>query len=463
MINTYSSRRGKFIYGTVIAVLLIAVALLILANIYTGNTIRKGIRIEQTDVSWLSKDEAKTRISNSLGDIINKEKMTLLYEDRKWEIKLSEIGYAMKVDEAVQQAYYIGREGSIFQKVYQSMLLSMNGQDLKVEESYEKVKLKSILKKIKTECDSIEKNAEIAYNDGKITFIKEKLNRSLDIDRNIELIENQLIERNFEDIKLIVEERKPHIVYNDIKDINGIVSYYSTQFNMGDTNRTDNIKLASSRISNRILLPGESFSMNNVLGPRTHENGYKEAPIIFKNELVPGTGGGVCQVSSTLYNSVLLAGLDVIEREHHSMPLNYISPGRDATINEDTIDFRFVNNLENPISLHAEVNGNRLNIRVLGKKREDGVEIKLKTQIIGVYSPKPDEVIVDNNLQAGQKMIERKAIKGLRVILFRESYKNGKLQRREKLTEDYYRPIQGKVRVSGSYYQVDRMSEDILE
>jgi vancomycin resistance protein YoaR len=212
-----------------------------------------------------------------------------------------------------------------------------------------------------------------------------------------------------------------------------------------------------------IILPGESFSMNKALGPRTHENGYKEAPIIFKNELVPGTGGGVCQVSSTLYNTVLLAGLDVIEREHHSMTLSYISPGRDATITEDSIDFRFVNNLDYPICLHAAVNGNVLNISILGKKRDDGLLIKLRTEVIRMYNPKPDIVILDNTLEYGQTVTERKAKKGIRVALYREAYKDNKLQWRQKLTEDYYKPIQGKIRVSSDLYESYKSAADVLQ
>ena len=174
---------------------------------------------------------------------------------------------------------------------------------------------------------------------------------------------------------------------------------------------------------------------------------------MLKNELVPGTGGGVCQVSTTLYNSVLLAGLDVVEREHHSMPLTYISPGRDATITGDAIDFRFVNNQKNPICINADVNGNKLNISILGKKSTDGTSIRLKTQVIGVYKPKPEKIVIDHSLLPGQKVIDRKPANGIRVILYREAYKAGKLQRREKLTEDYYKPIQGITKVSSDLYQ----------
>lgn len=444
----------KIVYGGAITVIVLSVALLVLAYIYTGDTLRKGILIEQTDISWLSRTEAKDVVAQSISSKYPSEDFTLTYGDRQWVLKLTEINYKYLIDDAVEQAYLIGRTGSIFSKVYNSLLLSFKGIRINVGVDYDRVKLQSFIKKIKSECDTIAKNAEMAYVKGAIEFKHENIGRSLDIDRNTELIENHLRKREFGKIGLLVDEQKPHIVYEEIKEIDRVISHFSTEFSTGDVNRSDNIRLACSRIDNRILLPGEEFSMNQALGPRTLENGYKEAPIILKNELVSGTGGGVCQVSSTLYNAVLLAGLKVTDRTHHSIPLTYISPGRDATINEDSIDFRFINSLDYPICLQTDVNGRTLNIRILGRKNMDDRTFKLKTETIAVYSPEPDEVVVDHSLQYGERIVERKAIKGVRVILYREIYKNGTLLWKEQLTEDYYKPVRGKVRVSDFLFDV---------
>ncbi len=445
----------KILFGVCIAVLSLSVVLLALAYIFTGDTLRKGIRIEQTDVSWLSEEEAKNLVTKNLERIYHSDRIALKYGERQWDISLDSIEYRFLVAESVKKAFMIGRTGNFFKKVYQSVLLSLNGQQLDVGVSYQRDKLKSILKKIKNECDSTAKNAEIAYKPGSIKFTHENMGKRLDIDRNIELVENHLIKREFDVIEIQVDELKPHIVYDEIKDINSVAAHFSTRFGTADTNRSDNIRLACSRIDNKILLPGEEFSMNEALGPRTLENGYKEAPVILKSELVTGTGGGICQVSSTLYNSVLLAGLEVTERAHHSMPLSYISPGRDATITEDSIDFRFINSSEYPICIKTDIRGSVLNVSVLGKKREDGKIIKIKTETIAEYPPEQEEVILDDTLQFGEKVIERKAIKGLRVVLYRETYKDGALLSSEKLTEDYYRPVQGKVRVSSELYEAN--------
>ena len=363
------------------------------------------------------------------------------------------IDYEYLIDDAVEKAFSIGREGSIFKKLVDSLSLSKNGLRLDVEASFNREKLRNILEEIKKQVDSKAQNALVIYSNGKFEFTSEVPARVLDVDTNLKLVENNLSKRDFGDISLLVKEEEPEITYEKIRDINSVISSFSTTFNRKDVNRTSNIKLACSRIDNVLLMPGEEFSMNRELGPRTLANGYKQAPIIFRSELVPGTGGGVCQVSSTLYNSVLLAGLKVTEREHHSIPLTYISPGRDATITEDSIDFKFRNNLGYPILVSAGVKGNRLDISIMGRKRDDGIEFRLKTKTVKVYKPEPEKLVPDQALEPGRKVVERKAVNGVRVIVYREAYKNGVLQWREKLSEDYYKPIQGVIRVSSDIWQ----------
>lgn len=442
----------KFLYISFIAALAFAAVLLVLAHIFMGGTLRKGISIENNDVSWTSSDEAKKIVTEYIQRSYPEKSITLIYQDRSWELEFDDIDYGFRIDEAVEQAFSIGRAGGFFRNLYNSVLLSVNGQNIDVGVEYRKEKIQAVLKKIKKDCDINGKNATISYENGSVKFTKEGNGKSLDIDRNMDLIENQLLKRDFRDIELQVDEIKPYIVYNDIKEIGSILSAFSTRFSTGDANRTDNIKLACSRIDNRILLPGDEFSMNESLGPRTLENGYKEAPIILKNELVAGTGGGVCQVSSTLYNTVLLAGLMITERTNHSIPLTYISPGRDATINEGSIDFRFINNGDYPICLQADVSGGVLSIKILGRKSAEKNTIKIRTEILKTYPPEPEEVTIDSSLRPGEKAVERRAVDGVRVAAYREFYDSGgKLIKSEKLSEDYYKPVQGRVRIGADY------------
>ncbi|AET67087.1 putative vancomycin resistance protein [Desulfosporosinus orientis DSM 765] len=143
------------------------------------------------------------------------------------------------------------------------------------------------------------------------------------------------------------------------------IAQYTTKFDPTLINRTENIRLAARVLDGKLLSPGERFSFNESVGQRTANAGYKEAMIIEGDVFTPGLGGGVCQVSSTLYNAVLLANLDIIERHPHSLPISYVPPGRDATVAYPSLDFKFKNNTTSRLLIHSIVSENTLTFQIL--------------------------------------------------------------------------------------------------
>jgi len=132
-----------------------------------------------------------------------------------------------------------------------------------------------------------------------------------------------------------------------------LIGSYETKFSLGVKARNSNIELAAKLIDNKIVYPGETFSYNETVGPTTKANGFKKARIFIKGRKSEGYGGGVCQVSSTLYNAVDEAGLDVVERHRHSLPVEYVPKDRDAATSYGGIDFKFENNLERPVRIDS--------------------------------------------------------------------------------------------------------------
>jgi|GEM_PF-985830 len=139
---------------------------------------------------------------------------------------------------------------------------------------------------------------------------------------------------------------------------------YTTYFNVNEINRSDNLRLAAAAINNKRVDPGEIFSFNGVVGQRTIEAGYKEAMVIEGDKFIPGVGGGVCQVSSTLFNAVSRAQLEIVERHHHSLPVGYVPPGQDATVYYPVLDFRFRNNLQTSVLIKAFTEGGTLTVQI---------------------------------------------------------------------------------------------------
>jgi vancomycin resistance protein VanW len=158
----------------------------------------------------------------------------------------------------------------------------------------------------------------------------------------------------------------PRIAANQLGSINTLLASYSTSMGGSSRNRRHNIQVACQAIDGTVLTPGEVFSYNDTVGPRSEQAGFRTAPVIIHGELVPGTGGGVCQVSSTLYNVALLGGLKIVRRSHHQFPVHYVPPGRDATVAYGSLDLRFANNLPHPVALEVETAGSRVIVHLYG-------------------------------------------------------------------------------------------------
>jgi vancomycin resistance protein YoaR len=167
-------------------------------------------------------------------------------------------------------------------------------------------------------------------------------------------------------LKLPLHDVYPTVTTAHLGRINTLLASYSTGLGGSSSNRRHNIRLACQSIDGAVLLPGDVFSYNDTVGPRSERTGFRIAPVIIRGELVPGTGGGICQVSTTLYNAALLADLKIVRRSHHQFPVHYVPPGRDATVAYGSLDLRFANSLPDPVALDVKCVGSRVIVHVYG-------------------------------------------------------------------------------------------------
>lgn len=228
-----------------------------------------------------------------------------------------------------------------------------------------------------------------------------------------------------------------------------LVASFSTSFSgktYGKEGRVFNIEKAAALINGVTLQSGEEFDMNALLGPRTGENGWKEATGIRDAVYVQEYGGGVCQVSSTLYNAVLMADLSVTERVHHSWPLGYIDIGRDATISTGGPNFRFVNSGEVPVTVCAAVDREKktVSVSIYGRPLPDGISIRVTSKKLETL-PEPEvEYVTDDLLKPGEQQVMREPRRGSISVTYKEYYDaEGNFLRREQVTKDKYRSISG--------------------
>jgi len=221
---------------------------------------------------------------------------------------------------------------------------------------------------------------------------------------------------------------------------------FYTSYSTSSLERKQNIALASSTLNNTFIDVGAEFSFNRTVGERTEKRGYKKAKIILNGEFADGVGGGVCQVSTTLYNAVLLSGLKVTEFHQHSLPVSYVSPSFDAMVNSGWADLKFVNNTNNPIIIKTHADGNKLTVEIHGEPMQ---ERYIRKSVITEVIPAPKELeILDEkgeypDLYKGESMVIKYSSTGLKSQGFLSVIKNGKEIRCDKIRSDKYSATRG--------------------
>ena len=206
------------------------------------------------------------------------------------------------------------------------------------------------------------------------------------------------------------------------------------------------MRLAANKINGTVLLPNEEFSYNKTVGERTIAAGYKEAHIFSGGKVVDGLGGGICQISSTLYDAVLYANLEIKERRNHNLPAQYIKNGLDATVVYGSIDFKFVNSRKYPVKIMAEVKNGVAKIDIYGVKEEVEYEVRLEPVVLS-YTPFKTQYITDTSLASGQQVVEQTGVNGCKTVTYKYLLLNGSIISKTEISRDTYSPINKIVRV----------------
>ena len=302
-------------------------------------------------------------------------------------------------------------------------------------------------------------DAKIQYSDDPtepITFVSEAAGQRIDEEALQEALATaDTVSRITVDLQPVAAS----VTSEELKARYTLLSEFSTSFKgstLGRKNRVNNMALAASRINGIVLEPGEEFSMNKTILDRTKENGYYLAPAIRNGTYEKEYGGGVCQVSSTLFNAVMMADLTVTERHHHRWPMHYLPIGRDATIATGYKDFKFVNSTEGELVIfaHLDKKAKKVTIRLYGIHSPDFDHIVIVSKRTGSLPAKGTKVRLDESLSAGSRVEERKERRGKTSVTYKEYYDAaGKLIRREKVYEDSYPSIEGLVYVAANLYR----------
>jgi len=354
-------------YAT-IGVLVVICALGVFINYFNKNyiyinKIAKNIFIEGIDVSNLTKEEAIKSINQNIapGEIV------LNYDGKSNIISPDEIDLKYNTSEVVNEAYNYTKTDSYFENIKRFFELDKASKYFNLKSLYNESKLSEKIQNISDSIHVSMKNANVYISDsGNINVSKSTTGKELDIVSTKESIYNAIKNKNYNPIDLKINIKEPRVSTDAAKSVNSLLAEFSTKFSTDNENRSTNIELSAKSTSDVLLMPGEEFSYNTLTGKRTKANGYKDAPVIINGKLEQDVGGGVCQVSSTLFNSVLYSGLDVTSRRNHSLKSGYIDIGRDAMVSDGGSDFRFKNQYSHPVYIKNIVNNGVVTSKIYG-------------------------------------------------------------------------------------------------
>lgn len=258
----------------------------------------------------------------------------------------------------------------------------------------------------------------------------------------------QLLTEEKEEYEIPLKITKPTKTVKDIgtEAFPDLLATFSTNYNAGNANRTTNLKLAANKINGTVLLPNEEFSYNKVVGERTIKAGYKMAATYSNGAVVDGLGGGICQISSTLYDAVVMANLKITTRRNHQFVTSYLPAGKDATVVWGSQDFKFVNSRKYPIRITATVQNGVATIQVWGIKEEVEYDISIETKKIATIEP-TTQYISDPSLPAGQQKVVQAGSNGRKVEAYKVTKLNGQVVSTTLLSKDTYNAMKRIVRV----------------
>ena len=433
----------------VLALIVLAILAIHVSTILNQKTIYPGISVDGIAVGGLTREEALDLLRDNIEKTIQRDGILLNTPLKQYRLPFHDIRYEPEYGKALDLAYSRGRQGNVLKRLREIRNLRKQGLQIFAEMCYDKEKTIRILESIRQDTDRKPQNALISVKAGKVKVTPHQTGYMMDTKLSMERVEESLLERTMQDVALCVIELAPDITQQMLDKITTRLAEFHTVFNTANDGRVHNIKTACAKIDQKLLLPGEVFSMDKALGDRTVKNGYRPAKVIVNNELVDGLGGGICQVTSTFYNAVLLSGLEIVERRNHTIPLTYIAVGRDATISQGYIDFKFKNNLGYAIIVESRVAGNQVSVSVWGRKPPDGNSIRIRTNIIERTQAEGVETLIDPSLKPGETVVVREAVPGCRVEVYRETVDpSGKVIKTEKISVDKYLPQKKKIRVS---------------
>lgn len=405
-----------------------------------------GVTVSGVDMEGLSRDELETKLQSEVIEKVMEKTMDVTVENKTYTFEYSSLDLTFDVDKITDGIINFGKDMEFENKV--AYLRNPEGKEITIDFAHDPAYVEEFVSLVLTESNQDAKDASIKIVDGKITIVESQNGQKVDGEKLKSALIASItpsLEAN-ETLTAEVEVEEPEVKTEVLSKINGVLATYSTGYASSTAGRKFNVALAASQVNGTVLMPGEIISYNDTLGGVNAANGYKEAGIYVGNKVEQGIGGGICQISSTLYQTSVRAGLGVVERRNHSMPVAYLPVGLDATVYDPYTDLKLQNNYSSPIYFAASGNGSKATITIYGNLEEmGGKTYDFATEVYSKTEPKI-EYINDATLNVGTEIEEQKPVTGYKVRVYLKTIKDGKVIETKQISNDTYKTVNKIVR-----------------
>ena len=423
-------------------VLLLIAVLITAASVYGYNMydkvvnidkIYEGITIAGIDVTNLTKAEALKKVAENYSGKTGS--LNINFHELHFTFPYKTLGYESNFQEAVDTAYNLGREGHAVARLVEVINLKNNPVDIEVTEKFDDTQVGIAVDLMSQDVNTAPINANFKIENGDVVITPEINGRNLDTEGAKKAILDSL--NNGGSAELPIVETKAEFTTESFARMNGIIGQFTSNYGSSVKNRKENIKLAAKKLSGLLVLPGEQISFNQTVGDISASTGYLPAGVIINGEFDTGIGGGICQVSTTMYNALVRADIQIDERRNHSRPVNYVPLGTDCAVASGYLDLKFTNSFDFPIYITTEADNSSITFYVLGDKNTKDYDIDIVSERVEVIKSKVVET-PSSALAEGVRETTQKGNDGYRYRTFKVISRNGEQVSREVYNTSYY-------------------------
>lgn len=407
------------------------------------NTIKTGIFAEGIELSGKTKAEARAAIEAYVEELQSVEITLQAADENEVVVTAGDLAVSWNNPELVDEAMELGRRGNVIQRYKALKDLEQENKVFDIELQFDIQLINDILTNKCAKYDREAVNVSLKRENGEFQVVEGQTGYVLDIESSIDLVNNYLTQewdgKSCEiPLEIVVDE--PEGSAEELAAVTDMLGSFTTSYTTSGSARSANVENGARLINGTTLYPGEEFSTYEAVAPFSQANGYYMAGSYMNGKVVDSLGGGICQVSTTLYNTVLLSELDVTERHNHSMIVAYVDPSADAAIAESSgKDFKFVNNTGYPIYIESYVKNKNITVNIYGKETRDANRtVRYESQVLERIDPPGDLIYPDASQPIGYIVTESAHI-GYKAKLWKVVTENGVEVSREQVNSSSYK------------------------